>query len=61
LDFAKNTFFRARSSALLSTPNLEDQVPVFMFQVTGLPSYTPRRRVPFSSASTTVRAAVVVF
>jgi hypothetical protein len=29
--------------------------------VTGWPSYTPRHRVPFSSPSTTRRAAMAVF
>jgi hypothetical protein len=42
-------------------PNLEGQVPVFISQGTGWPSYTPRHWVPFSWPPTTHREVVEVF
>jgi hypothetical protein len=43
------------------SPKLGGQVPVFISPRTGLPSYSTRRCVPFSSPPTTRRAMVEVF
>jgi hypothetical protein len=40
-DSEKNSFYRVRLSAPRPTPNLEDQVSVFIPPETGLPSNTP--------------------
>jgi hypothetical protein len=47
LNFVTIILYRARSSALHPTPNLEDQVSYSCTPVTGWPSYTPWQRVPF--------------
>jgi hypothetical protein len=58
--FCNNNFsYRARSSALHPTSNLEDQVSVCP-PVTGWLSYTPTHST-FSSPSTILRATVEVF
>jgi hypothetical protein len=52
--------YRTGSSALCPTPNIEDQVPLFKSTpVTGWRSYVPKQLVPFSSASTTLKAVVM--
>jgi hypothetical protein len=43
------------------SPDLEDEVPVFISPGTGWPSSTSRHRVPFSSPLTTRRVTVEVF
>jgi hypothetical protein len=61
LEFATILFYRARSSALLPTPNLEDHGPVFMSPPIQWPNFTPRHRVPFPSPSTTRRTIIEEF
>jgi hypothetical protein len=45
-DFLTVTFYGAGLLVQNPTPNLEDQVSVFMTPGTGWPSYTPRHWVP---------------
>jgi hypothetical protein len=60
--FHNNSFFyRARSSALRRTPNLEDQVSVLMSPSDTVVQLYPEAPDSFLSPSTTRRAAVKVF
>jgi hypothetical protein len=48
-------------SLIWDSPDLQDQVPVFISPGTRWPSYIPRHRVPFSSLLTPRRVTVEVF
>jgi hypothetical protein len=49
--FHNSSSYRTGSSAVCPTPNLEDQVPLFMSPSDRWPSYIPMQRVPFYCAS----------
>jgi hypothetical protein len=62
LDFAAIFFYRVRSSTLYPTPNLEDQVSIYVPEwQDGWPSHNPKHRVPYSLHFMTRRATVEVF
>jgi hypothetical protein len=56
-----NLFYRVQSSALHPTPNLEDQVSVFMSSSVRVAQLYPQALGPILSPSTTRRAMVEVF
>jgi hypothetical protein len=57
---SRGTRYDILLSQIEDSPNLEGQVPVFIFPRNRWPSYTPRHWVPFSSPLTTRRATALL-